>query len=354
MFIFYNYSLLLGWITLFVLAVILYVPTDRKKYTKTYTRSRRFCGTSFLSFGIGIFLQWYFHPRVSNPFVARALYATYFCLGSVFFSTSHITLINPHYQCKRKCAVDTLSLVLSLSLMWSGAVQHINYLLSSGECVFFLYLSHLCYVFFHSYFDATHRLSDLTTEEVDLFVKWLLFSVYLMIFFAFMGVTLNIIFDYSLIVGGLVMDAGTLVFIYIAWTYMGYIRHLDTVIPMLEEPDSDPSVVFDSATYREVCLRIDAWIRSGGYTQENINILELASIVASNRTYVSCYFHDKGDTFHNYIIRLRIRDAKQLLQNPHLTVEDVGSRIGYSRTHFIRMFRSITGMTPSEYRDKLG
>ena len=132
MFIFYNYSLLLGWITLFVLAVILYVPTDRKKYTKTYTRSRRFCGTSFLSFGIGIFLQWYFHPRVSNPFVARALYATYFCLGSVFFSTSHITLINPHYQCKRKCAVDTLSLVLSLSLMWSGAVQHINYLLSSG------------------------------------------------------------------------------------------------------------------------------------------------------------------------------------------------------------------------------
>jgi hypothetical protein len=110
MLVFYNYSLLLGWITLLLLVVILYLPTGKRKYTKTYTRSRRYCATSFLAFGIGIFFQWYFHPRVNNPFIARALYATYFCLGSVFFSTSHITLINPRYQCKcGKCCSFALA-----------------------------------------------------------------------------------------------------------------------------------------------------------------------------------------------------------------------------------------------------
>ncbi|HEX9123994.1 MAG TPA: AraC family transcriptional regulator [Actinomycetota bacterium] len=54
---------------------------------------------------------------------------------------------------------------------------------------------------------------------------------------------------------------------------------------------------------------------------------------------------------YRYLIRLRIRLARELLQGSELTVTQICHRVGFnSLPHFITTFRRHTGMSPSQYR----
>lgn len=60
---------------------------------------------------------------------------------------------------------------------------------------------------------------------------------------------------------------------------------------------------------------------------------------------------NKGRTFRDYLIRLRLEEAERLLLQQEGTVADVCVAVGYSNlSYFIRSFKDYTGMTPSEFR----
>lgn len=56
-----------------------------------------------------------------------------------------------------------------------------------------------------------------------------------------------------------------------------------------------------------------------------------------------------------YLLRLRIEEAKRLIEeNDDLNIADVSQAVGYEDQHyFSRIFKSTTGMTPSEYKKSL-
>lgn len=59
-----------------------------------------------------------------------------------------------------------------------------------------------------------------------------------------------------------------------------------------------------------------------------------------------------GMRFTDYLARLRIEHAKQILQNPHTRVSEVAFEVGFnSLPHFNRSFKRITGLTPTEFRE---
>jgi len=59
-----------------------------------------------------------------------------------------------------------------------------------------------------------------------------------------------------------------------------------------------------------------------------------------------------GDKYMHYLTELRIKKACLYLDEGH-TVQDVCSRVGYNNvSHFIKIFNSITGYTPNNYRNK--
>lgn len=61
-----------------------------------------------------------------------------------------------------------------------------------------------------------------------------------------------------------------------------------------------------------------------------------------------------GFSFIEYLNNLRIHEAQKLLSNTKLSISEISERVGYqSSTHFGRMFRSITGSSPREYRKLL-
>lgn len=58
-----------------------------------------------------------------------------------------------------------------------------------------------------------------------------------------------------------------------------------------------------------------------------------------------------GKTFREYLIILRLEEAKKRLAEPGATVADVCEAVGYSNlSYFIRSFKDYCGTTPSEYR----
>lgn len=330
-----------------------------QKYVAAYERPRYLCAIGFLVFGIGIFLQWLLKPRLIDPFIARALFATYFYIGGICFSLSYISLLNPQFLCKRRVYMDFFCLFSDIVLLWSGACIHVEELLALGELVFFIHIFLMTIAFFRTYRRVKRQMEYFTTEEVELFVRWLPVSCYLIIAFGFIGVMVSIIFEKNLFAIGLLMDVGIVVFVYLAWSYWNYVNNLKSTAPVLEEiriEEPDPCrekelpISFDSDTYKQVCLLIEDWIAQKGYCQENVNIMDVAKIVGTNRTYVSCFFRDQGETFRSYITNLRIHDACELLRNTNFSIEDVAARVGLSRTHFIRVFHNIQGVTPSAYR----
>ncbi len=86
----------------------------------------------------------------------------------------------------------------------------------------------------------------------------------------------------------------------------------------------------------------------------DMSIDKVARDLATNTAFVRKAIHDHtGKTYKDYIIQLRIEYAKNLLVRDQLTVAETCQKVGYGNiSHFIKIFKSITGKTPANYRDE--
>ena len=58
--------------------------------------------------------------------------------------------------------------------------------------------------------------------------------------------------------------------------------------------------------------------------------------------------------FTEYVSRVRIENAKNLLLNPNLRISEIAYQVGFqSLTHFNRVFKKVAGESPTEYRLKV-
>ena len=58
-----------------------------------------------------------------------------------------------------------------------------------------------------------------------------------------------------------------------------------------------------------------------------------------------------GQTPHNYVLHLRVARARQLLQEPSVSLTEIALECGFSsHSHLTRVFHQFVGMTPSAYR----
>ena len=61
-----------------------------------------------------------------------------------------------------------------------------------------------------------------------------------------------------------------------------------------------------------------------------------------------------GSSPHQYLLQRRLDRAKSLLKQRELTLAEIGASTGFAdQSHFTKVFRQFTGVTPSEYRRQL-
>ena len=71
-------------------------------------------------------------------------------------------------------------------------------------------------------------------------------------------------------------------------------------------------------------------------------------------TFYFCKMFKKitGINFTDYVSRMRVENAKNLLLNPNLRVSEIAYEVGFqSLTHFNRVFRALVGKAPSAFRE---
>jgi len=88
------------------------------------------------------------------------------------------------------------------------------------------------------------------------------------------------------------------------------------------------------------------------HISEELSLEKVAESVALSPAYFSRYFRElTGDRFIDYLCRMRVERAKELLLQPDIRLSDVYQMVGYhSRSRFYALFFEETGMTPHEYR----
>ncbi len=87
---------------------------------------------------------------------------------------------------------------------------------------------------------------------------------------------------------------------------------------------------------------------------EDLKLEDLASMAFLSPSYFCTLFKNcVGMTVLEYIQKLRIDQACNLLRETEMKVSDIAGHVGYSDIKFFnQIFKRITGMTPSQYRRK--
>ncbi len=85
---------------------------------------------------------------------------------------------------------------------------------------------------------------------------------------------------------------------------------------------------------------------------ENITLKMLEDEFFFNASYISRIFKSKtGENYSDYLLRIRIEHAKELLANTNRSIIQISEMAGFgSSKYFSRIFKSVTGMSPVEYR----
>lgn len=93
-----------------------------------------------------------------------------------------------------------------------------------------------------------------------------------------------------------------------------------------------------------------AYIREN-YDKE-LNMAMVSNYISMNYSLFSLSFKQyTGMNFVNYLKMIRISEAKRLLAETDEKVIDISQRVGYeNEKHFMKTFKSVCGVSPSEYR----
>lgn len=88
--------------------------------------------------------------------------------------------------------------------------------------------------------------------------------------------------------------------------------------------------------------------------KEDISLHDVAGSLHYSEAYFCKLFRQCFDkNFTTYIAEYRIEKAKQLLSDPMINIKEAGEEAGYrDANYFTKVFKRVTGFTPSEYRMK--
>ncbi len=136
-------------------------------------------------------------------------------------------------------------------------------------------------------------------------------------------------------------------------------RQYQAVLQLLKVFAEHLSLVSNQLMVRERNAEPPAITRARQFIQERqgdpLSLTEVSRAVNMSTFYFCKQFRKAtGLHFTEYLSRLRVEKAKNLLLNPNLRVSEIAYQVGFqSLTHFNRVFRKFTGQPPTAWRAAL-
>jgi two-component system, response regulator YesN len=113
-----------------------------------------------------------------------------------------------------------------------------------------------------------------------------------------------------------------------------------SLLNQISRPNKEINIIEEIASYIQI-----------NYSEE-ISLQEFSEKFYLSREYISRKFKQiYGENLSDFIVRIRINKAKELLKFPNLKIYEIAGKIGYQDDKYFRkIFKKIVGMTPNEYR----
>jgi AraC-like DNA-binding protein/ligand-binding sensor protein len=136
-------------------------------------------------------------------------------------------------------------------------------------------------------------------------------------------------------------------------------KHHDSIVKLLKIFAEHLSMVSNQVLVQSKNAEPPVITRAKQFIQEHqtedLSLGQVAKAVNSSTFYFCKTFKNyTGINFTDYLSRVRIEKAKNLLLNPNLRVSEIAFEVGFqSLTHFNRVFKKTVGQSPTEFRAHL-
>ncbi len=134
--------------------------------------------------------------------------------------------------------------------------------------------------------------------------------------------------------------------------YKGFVRMVETFANHLSIA-ANQLLIHEENQEAPIVRRARRFIED--HYSENLSLAKVAGMVNTS-TFYFCKLFKKatGLTFTEYLGRSRVEKAKGLLANPTLRVSEIAFEVGFqSLSQFNRVFKEITGASPTKYRARV-
>jgi two-component system, response regulator YesN len=140
-----------------------------------------------------------------------------------------------------------------------------------------------------------------------------------------------------------------------------YIRTLEGRHEISELEDFENLMLRDFITlvnryqnYREDILTMRAIRIVRARISQPVSLRDTAATLGVSEQYLSSQFTMKqGQSFVAYVQKMKVEESKFFLRTTNLEVIKISQMLGFNyQAYFARVFKKVTGMTPSEYRNK--
>ncbi|MGN7761374.1 response regulator transcription factor [Paenibacillus sp. 22594] len=131
---------------------------------------------------------------------------------------------------------------------------------------------------------------------------------------------------------------------------------LDQLMEWLEEFLKDKILMLRSMWKQNVRKEVaEAKRYVMNHIGEKVGMDEMAKRLGLNPTHFSRLFKiETGLTFIEYVTKVKMEQARDLLNQTNITVVEIAEQLGYDNvSYFIKLFRNFAGMTPAEFRKSI-
>lgn len=132
------------------------------------------------------------------------------------------------------------------------------------------------------------------------------------------------------------------------WLSRGHMQEKDFSLQPKEAQDKDEK----AETIKNQVLADHIRVYLETHYMEDISLQDAAEQLHYSDAYFCRFFKQNFDkSFIMYLSELRIEKAKELLADITVNIKEIGQKVGYrDSSYFTKVFKRITGVTPSEYR----
>jgi two-component system response regulator YesN len=104
----------------------------------------------------------------------------------------------------------------------------------------------------------------------------------------------------------------------------------------------------ENLKHRQLVEQIIEYVNE--HIAENITLQDIANDLYISRNYLGQIFKNiVGESFKNYLTRVRMERAKKMIQDGHFLIYEISEKVGYvNPAYFTTTFKKYTGYTPTE------